>query len=92
MALRYILQCLTDTRAPNYLAREEQKAIIQDIQCKYQMEMDKKAEMKKKKDSVMRTKPAIPPKYQMKPAPIIAATTTMQPPVAGIRTLLGAAQ
>uniref|UniRef100_A0A915I8P2 Uncharacterized protein n=1 Tax=Romanomermis culicivorax TaxID=13658 RepID=A0A915I8P2_ROMCU len=32
------------------------------------MEMEKKAEMKKKKGSIMPTKPAIPPKYQMKPS------------------------
>uniref|UniRef100_A0A915IE30 Uncharacterized protein n=1 Tax=Romanomermis culicivorax TaxID=13658 RepID=A0A915IE30_ROMCU len=49
MALRYILQCLTDTRAPNYPATEERKVIIRDIHRKYQMEMNKKAEIKKKK-------------------------------------------
>uniref|UniRef100_A0A915HR44 Uncharacterized protein n=1 Tax=Romanomermis culicivorax TaxID=13658 RepID=A0A915HR44_ROMCU len=58
------------------------------------MEMNRKAEEKKRKDTMMPTKPAVPPKYQMKPAPIIdlATTTTMQPPVVGIRTSLGAAQ
>uniref|UniRef100_A0A915JG67 Uncharacterized protein n=1 Tax=Romanomermis culicivorax TaxID=13658 RepID=A0A915JG67_ROMCU len=56
------------------------------------MEMDKKAEMKKKKGSITLKKLDIPPKYQMKPALIITATTTMQPPVVGIRMTLGAAQ
>uniref|UniRef100_A0A915J084 Uncharacterized protein n=1 Tax=Romanomermis culicivorax TaxID=13658 RepID=A0A915J084_ROMCU len=92
VALRYILQCLADTRARNYLATEERKAIIQDIHREYQMEMDKKAEIKKKKDLITPTKLAIPPKYRMKLALIIATTTRMQPPVAGIRTTLGAAQ
>uniref|UniRef100_A0A915KY68 Uncharacterized protein n=1 Tax=Romanomermis culicivorax TaxID=13658 RepID=A0A915KY68_ROMCU len=35
MALRYILQCLTDTRDPNYLATKERKAIIRDIHREY---------------------------------------------------------
>uniref|UniRef100_A0A915JHF2 Uncharacterized protein n=1 Tax=Romanomermis culicivorax TaxID=13658 RepID=A0A915JHF2_ROMCU len=43
------------------------------------MEMDKKAEMKKKKGSITLTKGAISPKYQMKPVLIIATTTMMQP-------------
>uniref|UniRef100_A0A915HSJ3 Uncharacterized protein n=1 Tax=Romanomermis culicivorax TaxID=13658 RepID=A0A915HSJ3_ROMCU len=55
------------------------------------MEMDKQAEITKKKSSTMLTKPAIPPKYQMKPAPIIATTTRMQALVIGIRTSVGAA-
>uniref|UniRef100_A0A915HIX9 Uncharacterized protein n=1 Tax=Romanomermis culicivorax TaxID=13658 RepID=A0A915HIX9_ROMCU len=84
MALPYILQCLAHTRASNYWATEEQKLIILDIHGEYQMEMDKKAEMKKKKDWITPTKPAIPPKYQMKPAAIMVPTTMMQPPVAGI--------
>uniref|UniRef100_A0A915KV04 Uncharacterized protein n=1 Tax=Romanomermis culicivorax TaxID=13658 RepID=A0A915KV04_ROMCU len=94
MALRYILQCLTDTRALNYPATEERKAIIQEIHREYQIEMDKRAEEKKRKDAMMLTKPAVPPEYQMTPAPIIATTTTMttQPPANGIRTSLGAAQ
>uniref|UniRef100_A0A915KWP6 Uncharacterized protein n=1 Tax=Romanomermis culicivorax TaxID=13658 RepID=A0A915KWP6_ROMCU len=92
MAVHYVLQCLTDTRAPNCPATEERKMIIRDIHHEYQMETDKKAKMKKKTSSITSTKPAIPPKYQMKPAPIIATTTMMQPPVVGIRTSLGAAQ
>uniref|UniRef100_A0A915JVR8 Uncharacterized protein n=1 Tax=Romanomermis culicivorax TaxID=13658 RepID=A0A915JVR8_ROMCU len=86
MALHYVLQCLSDTRAPNYSATEEQKSIIGDIHQEYQMEMDKEAKMKEKKSLTMLTKPAIPPKYQMEPAPIIATTTMMQAPVVGIRT------
>uniref|UniRef100_A0A915J0X1 Uncharacterized protein n=1 Tax=Romanomermis culicivorax TaxID=13658 RepID=A0A915J0X1_ROMCU len=71
MALRYILQCLTDTRALNYPATKERKAIIREIHGKYQMEMDKRAEEKKGKDTTTLTKPAVPPKYQMTPAPTI---------------------
>uniref|UniRef100_A0A915JV95 Uncharacterized protein n=1 Tax=Romanomermis culicivorax TaxID=13658 RepID=A0A915JV95_ROMCU len=94
MALRYILQCLTDTRAPNYPATKERKAIIREIHCEYQMEMDKKTKEKKRKDATTLTKRAIPPKYQMTPALIIAMTTTAttQPPVIGIQTSLGAGQ
>uniref|UniRef100_A0A915HT39 Uncharacterized protein n=1 Tax=Romanomermis culicivorax TaxID=13658 RepID=A0A915HT39_ROMCU len=93
IALRYILQCLTNTKAPNYPATKERKAIIRKIHCKYQMEMDKRAEEKKRKDAMMLTKLAVPLKYQMTLAPIIAITTTptTQPLVVGIRTLLGAA-
>uniref|UniRef100_A0A915L3L5 Uncharacterized protein n=1 Tax=Romanomermis culicivorax TaxID=13658 RepID=A0A915L3L5_ROMCU len=65
MALCYISQCLMDTRAPSYPATEERKVIIRDIHHKYQIEMEKKAEIKKRKDSIMRTKLAIPPKYQI---------------------------
>uniref|UniRef100_A0A915KJU0 Uncharacterized protein n=1 Tax=Romanomermis culicivorax TaxID=13658 RepID=A0A915KJU0_ROMCU len=54
------------------------------------MEMDKKAEEKKRKDATTLTKPAVPPKYKMTLAPIIATRT--QPPVVGIQTTLGAAQ
>uniref|UniRef100_A0A915L4K2 Uncharacterized protein n=1 Tax=Romanomermis culicivorax TaxID=13658 RepID=A0A915L4K2_ROMCU len=94
MALQRILQCLTHTRAPNYPATEERKAIIREIYCEYQMEMDKRAKEKKRKDAMMLTKPAVPPKYQMTPALIISMTTaaTTQPSVIGIQTLLGAAQ
>uniref|UniRef100_A0A915JSD5 Uncharacterized protein n=1 Tax=Romanomermis culicivorax TaxID=13658 RepID=A0A915JSD5_ROMCU len=92
MALCYVLQCLADTRAWNYPATEERKTIIGDIHREYQIEMDKKAEMKKKKSSIMPTKWAVLPKYQMKPALIIEATMMTQPPVVGIQTLLGAAQ
>uniref|UniRef100_A0A915JY82 Uncharacterized protein n=1 Tax=Romanomermis culicivorax TaxID=13658 RepID=A0A915JY82_ROMCU len=83
MALRYILQCLTNTKAPNYLATKERKAIIGDIHQEYQMEMDRKAEEKKQKDAMTLTKPDVPHKYQMRPAPIIATTptATTQPPV-----------
>uniref|UniRef100_A0A915IN98 Uncharacterized protein n=1 Tax=Romanomermis culicivorax TaxID=13658 RepID=A0A915IN98_ROMCU len=94
MALRYILQCLTNRRALNYPATQKRKAIIQEIHCEYQMEMDERAEEKKRKDGMTLTEPAVPPKYQMMPAPIIAmtTTTTTQPTVIGIGTLLGAAQ
>uniref|UniRef100_A0A915HJS3 Uncharacterized protein n=1 Tax=Romanomermis culicivorax TaxID=13658 RepID=A0A915HJS3_ROMCU len=58
------------------------------------MKMDKRAEEKKCKDAMRLMKLAVPPKYQMTPAPIIAITTTVttQPPVIRIRTSLGAAQ
>uniref|UniRef100_A0A915JXT5 Uncharacterized protein n=1 Tax=Romanomermis culicivorax TaxID=13658 RepID=A0A915JXT5_ROMCU len=58
------------------------------------MEMDKRDEEKKRKDAITLTKPAVPPKYQMMLAPIIAITTTAttQLSVIGIRTSLGAAQ
>uniref|UniRef100_A0A915L3F7 Uncharacterized protein n=1 Tax=Romanomermis culicivorax TaxID=13658 RepID=A0A915L3F7_ROMCU len=86
MALPYILQCLTDTKAPNYPATKEKKVIIGDIHHEYQMEMDRKTGEKKRKDAMTPTKLAVPPKYQMRPAPIIAMTTTArtQPPVVGI--------
>uniref|UniRef100_A0A915JQN6 Uncharacterized protein n=1 Tax=Romanomermis culicivorax TaxID=13658 RepID=A0A915JQN6_ROMCU len=50
------------------------------------MEMDKQAQMKKKKSLTTLMKPAVPPKYHMKLAPIIARTTTMQALVIGIQT------
>uniref|UniRef100_A0A915HUG2 Uncharacterized protein n=1 Tax=Romanomermis culicivorax TaxID=13658 RepID=A0A915HUG2_ROMCU len=50
--------------------------------------MDKKAEIKEIKCSITPTKTAVPPKYQMKPARIIAATRMRQSPVAGIRTFV----
>uniref|UniRef100_A0A915KMN2 Uncharacterized protein n=1 Tax=Romanomermis culicivorax TaxID=13658 RepID=A0A915KMN2_ROMCU len=58
------------------------------------MEMDKRAEEKKGKDAMTLTKPAVPPKYQITRALIIAMTTTAttQPLVIGIQTSLGAAQ
>uniref|UniRef100_A0A915HKT2 Uncharacterized protein n=1 Tax=Romanomermis culicivorax TaxID=13658 RepID=A0A915HKT2_ROMCU len=86
MALHYILQCLTNTKAPNYPATKERKVIIRETHRQYQMEMDKRAEEKKCKDAMMLTKPAVPPKYQMTSALIIAitTTTTTQPPVVGI--------
>uniref|UniRef100_A0A915IY43 Uncharacterized protein n=1 Tax=Romanomermis culicivorax TaxID=13658 RepID=A0A915IY43_ROMCU len=94
MALCYILQCLTNMRAPNYPATEERKAIIGDIHREYQMEMDRKVEQKKQKDTMTPTKPAVPPKYQMKLEPIIATATTMtmQPQVVGIQMSLGVVQ
>uniref|UniRef100_A0A915JHG3 Uncharacterized protein n=1 Tax=Romanomermis culicivorax TaxID=13658 RepID=A0A915JHG3_ROMCU len=56
--------------------------------------MDKRAKEKKHKDVMTLTNPAVPPKYQMMPAPMVAmtTTTTTQPLVIGIRTSLGAAQ
>uniref|UniRef100_A0A915KRQ2 Uncharacterized protein n=1 Tax=Romanomermis culicivorax TaxID=13658 RepID=A0A915KRQ2_ROMCU len=56
--------------------------------------MDKRAEEKKCKDAMMLAKTAVPPKYHMTPAPIIALTTTAttQPTVIGIGMSLGAAQ
>uniref|UniRef100_A0A915IAD3 Uncharacterized protein n=1 Tax=Romanomermis culicivorax TaxID=13658 RepID=A0A915IAD3_ROMCU len=92
MAVRYILQCLTDTKVRNYPAIEEKKQIICDIHREYQIEMDKHAESKKKKSSVMMTQPAVPLKYQMKLALLIIMTTTMQAPTTRIQTSLGAAQ
>uniref|UniRef100_A0A915KN54 Uncharacterized protein n=1 Tax=Romanomermis culicivorax TaxID=13658 RepID=A0A915KN54_ROMCU len=58
------------------------------------MEMDKRAEEKKGKEAMTLTKPAVPPKYQITLALIIAMTTTAttQPLVIGIQTSLGAAQ
>uniref|UniRef100_A0A915J6J4 Uncharacterized protein n=1 Tax=Romanomermis culicivorax TaxID=13658 RepID=A0A915J6J4_ROMCU len=91
MALQYILQCLADRRASNYPVTDERKMMIGDIHQEYQIEMDKQAEMKKKKSSTMLIQPAVPPKYQMKPGPIITTTTGMQAPAISIRTWLGAA-
>uniref|UniRef100_A0A915KBG7 Uncharacterized protein n=1 Tax=Romanomermis culicivorax TaxID=13658 RepID=A0A915KBG7_ROMCU len=53
-----------------------------DIHREYQIEMDKQAEMRKKKSLTTLMKPAVPPKYQIKSAPIIA--TMMQAPVVEI--------
>uniref|UniRef100_A0A915J2E8 DNA damage-binding protein 1 n=1 Tax=Romanomermis culicivorax TaxID=13658 RepID=A0A915J2E8_ROMCU len=60
MTLRYILQCLTHTRAPNYLATKERKAILREVHREYQMEMDKRAEEKKQKDAIALAKAVTP--------------------------------
>uniref|UniRef100_A0A915J604 Uncharacterized protein n=1 Tax=Romanomermis culicivorax TaxID=13658 RepID=A0A915J604_ROMCU len=52
------------------------------LKKEYQMEMDKKTEMKKKKNTTTLTQRAIPPKYQIKLAQIIATTTRIQAPFA----------
>uniref|UniRef100_A0A915KKI7 Uncharacterized protein n=1 Tax=Romanomermis culicivorax TaxID=13658 RepID=A0A915KKI7_ROMCU len=91
MAVRYILSCLTDTKVPNFLATEKKKEIIRTIHRDYQIAMDLEAELKKKKISSAPIVRAVPPKFQVKPAPII--TTDMnQGQSAGITTSLGAAQ
>uniref|UniRef100_A0A915I0H4 Uncharacterized protein n=1 Tax=Romanomermis culicivorax TaxID=13658 RepID=A0A915I0H4_ROMCU len=41
MAVRYILQYLTNTKASNYPATEEKKQIILNIHQEYQIQMDK---------------------------------------------------
>uniref|UniRef100_A0A915KCE2 Uncharacterized protein n=1 Tax=Romanomermis culicivorax TaxID=13658 RepID=A0A915KCE2_ROMCU len=51
------------------------------------MEMDKRAEEKKRKDAIMLTKLAIPPKYQMTLALIIAMTTTATTQTRQVKTL-----
>uniref|UniRef100_A0A915KYN3 Uncharacterized protein n=1 Tax=Romanomermis culicivorax TaxID=13658 RepID=A0A915KYN3_ROMCU len=56
------------------------------------MEMEKQAELKKKKTSTVPTIPAIPPKFKMKLALIIATAGPMQGQPIGIQTSLGAAQ
>uniref|UniRef100_A0A915IYR6 Uncharacterized protein n=1 Tax=Romanomermis culicivorax TaxID=13658 RepID=A0A915IYR6_ROMCU len=73
MAVRYILSCLTDMKASNYQATEEKKEIICEIHGEYQIEINRQAELKKKKSSTMPSQPAIPSKFQMKLAPIMAA-------------------
>uniref|UniRef100_A0A915KIT9 Uncharacterized protein n=1 Tax=Romanomermis culicivorax TaxID=13658 RepID=A0A915KIT9_ROMCU len=92
MAVRYTLSCLGDTKASNYPATEEKKEIIREIHREYQMEMDRQAKLKKKKSSTTPTQPAILPKFQMKPAPIITTAGPTQGQAARIRTSLGAAQ
>uniref|UniRef100_A0A915HNU7 N-acetyltransferase domain-containing protein n=1 Tax=Romanomermis culicivorax TaxID=13658 RepID=A0A915HNU7_ROMCU len=57
-----------------YPATEKKKQVIHDIDWEYQIEINKQAELKKKKSSTMPTQPAIPPKFQMKLALIIART------------------
>uniref|UniRef100_A0A915IA53 Uncharacterized protein n=1 Tax=Romanomermis culicivorax TaxID=13658 RepID=A0A915IA53_ROMCU len=52
--------------------------------------MDKQAELKKKKSLTMPTQLAVPPKYQIKLAPIIATTTARQASTISIGTSLGA--
>uniref|UniRef100_A0A915KYU3 Uncharacterized protein n=1 Tax=Romanomermis culicivorax TaxID=13658 RepID=A0A915KYU3_ROMCU len=58
MAVRYILLCLVDMKASNYPAMEEKKEIIREIHWEYQTEMDKQAELKKKKGATMPSQPA----------------------------------
>uniref|UniRef100_A0A915KS57 Transposase n=1 Tax=Romanomermis culicivorax TaxID=13658 RepID=A0A915KS57_ROMCU len=51
IALQYNLQCLTDMRAPNYPVTEERKTIIRYIHQEHQIKIDKRAEIKKKKNA-----------------------------------------
>uniref|UniRef100_A0A915L3L7 Uncharacterized protein n=1 Tax=Romanomermis culicivorax TaxID=13658 RepID=A0A915L3L7_ROMCU len=72
------MQCMTDMKAPNYPATDKKKQIIWEIHREYQMEIDKQAELKKKKSLIRPTQLAIPSKFQMKPASIIARTGLIQ--------------